>query len=541
MMKRLLFLLLMLPAFVMAQGIKFENGLTWEQVKAKAKEEKKYIFLDCHTTWCSFCKKMDAQVFVDPKVGDYFNDKFISVKVQFDQTKQDGPEVKSWYEDAKVLAKQYMIDGYPTFLFFSPQGTPVHRGSGFQTSAQFLELGMLATKPGAKYEDKLTKYNKLMDAHKAGERNYDEYPFMIGIAEKVQEKETADKLRKELLDYVISLPREKRYTKDRIVLWNAGLYASTARTYGLFLKDGDLIDKVMGQKGYAARFLDKTIQAETVTPFFEEQAKGTGVAVSGMYMGGSGLKANTAEADWKALEKMLTDKYGKETADHNMYTARIEWYNRHSNKDAMIKYSLLKYKKYPVDMKTEGWLINGPCWDAFINSTDMKILKECAQWMEKVAAAYPKTDNMIDTYAQLLYKTNQKQKAIEWESKAASLSPEDKTYAKVVDLMKQNRPTYMWGDMSGATNWEGINHINWEGFFFNKFVIVKTEDNKPLAGVSVLNKRSKETKTTSEKGYVGIDVSAGDVLVISSPGYPTQEVKVSKKADQFNLVFKPGN
>ena len=38
-------------------GIYFENSLTWEQVEQKAKDENKYIFIDCYATWCGPCKE----------------------------------------------------------------------------------------------------------------------------------------------------------------------------------------------------------------------------------------------------------------------------------------------------------------------------------------------------------------------------------------------------------------------------------------------------------------------------------------------------
>src|SRR4051794_37368749 len=95
-------------------GIRWTTGLSFKQLLEKAKQENKYVFMDCQTTWCVFCKKMDTETYPDKAVGDLFNDKFISVKVQFDQTAKDSDEVKSWYDDAKSITKQYLIEGYPT-------------------------------------------------------------------------------------------------------------------------------------------------------------------------------------------------------------------------------------------------------------------------------------------------------------------------------------------------------------------------------------------------------------------------------------------
>ena len=88
-----------------AQGIHFEKGLTWQQVQQKAKAENKYIFVDCYTTWCGPCKMMEAEVYPQKEVGDYFNAHFVNVKLQMDQTNHDAPEVKQWYATIKDFEK----------------------------------------------------------------------------------------------------------------------------------------------------------------------------------------------------------------------------------------------------------------------------------------------------------------------------------------------------------------------------------------------------------------------------------------------------
>ena len=92
------------------RGIEFTKGLTWAQVKEKAKKENKYIFLDGYTTWCGPCKQMAREVFPQAALGEFFNKNFLNVAVQFDVTKKDGQEVKNWYNDAAALAKNYKID-----------------------------------------------------------------------------------------------------------------------------------------------------------------------------------------------------------------------------------------------------------------------------------------------------------------------------------------------------------------------------------------------------------------------------------------------
>src|SRR5687768_11107058 len=105
-MKRFLCLLtLCLPVVIHGQeekGIKWTTGISWQQVKEKAKQENKYIFIDAFTTWCGPCKMMDKNVYANDTVGDYFNQHFISVKAQMDKSKNDNEQVQSWYNDAEI-------------------------------------------------------------------------------------------------------------------------------------------------------------------------------------------------------------------------------------------------------------------------------------------------------------------------------------------------------------------------------------------------------------------------------------------------------
>src|SRR5688500_9082633 len=70
-------------------GIKWITGITWEQVKQKAKQENKNIFLDCFASWCIPCRAMDKDIYTNDTVGNVMNDKFICVKVQMDKTSID--------------------------------------------------------------------------------------------------------------------------------------------------------------------------------------------------------------------------------------------------------------------------------------------------------------------------------------------------------------------------------------------------------------------------------------------------------------------
>src|SRR5438874_2115602 len=110
-----------MPLFIAAQenlAIQFEQGHNWEQIKEKAAADKKYIFVDCYATWCGPCKLMDAKVYTNDTVGEFFNNKFISVKLQFDTGKNDNQNIRLLYSTAREFEKKYHITAFPTYLIF---------------------------------------------------------------------------------------------------------------------------------------------------------------------------------------------------------------------------------------------------------------------------------------------------------------------------------------------------------------------------------------------------------------------------------------
>lgn len=71
---------------IQAQGIDFFHG-SWAAAQEKAKAEQKLIFVDAFASWCGPCKRMAAQVFPDPQVGDYFNANFVNLKLTWKNLK----------------------------------------------------------------------------------------------------------------------------------------------------------------------------------------------------------------------------------------------------------------------------------------------------------------------------------------------------------------------------------------------------------------------------------------------------------------------
>jgi len=119
-------------------GVEFTQG-KWELILAKAKKERKLIFLDAYASWCGPCKRMKHQTFQDKKVAEYFNANFINVAI--DMEKGEGI----------MLSEKYAIDSYPTLLFIKPDGSILRKTVGFHTPEELIVIGKKASKAKNKF------------------------------------------------------------------------------------------------------------------------------------------------------------------------------------------------------------------------------------------------------------------------------------------------------------------------------------------------------------------------------------------------------
>ena len=106
--------------------MQFDEG-SFSEVLAKAKQEKRMVFMDCYTSWCGPCKMMVQDVFSQEDVGQFMNTRFVNVKL--DMEKGEGRE----------LAKKYQVKVYPTFLILNEDGEVIHKMVGGMKAEEFLQ------------------------------------------------------------------------------------------------------------------------------------------------------------------------------------------------------------------------------------------------------------------------------------------------------------------------------------------------------------------------------------------------------------------
>lgn len=109
-------------------SISFFNG-SWPEALTQARLENKLIFVDAYTSWCGPCKLMSSKVFTDKKVGKFYNDNFINIKL--DVEKGEGID----------FGDTYNIKSVPALLYVNAEGKIVREYSGYQAPSCFLATG----------------------------------------------------------------------------------------------------------------------------------------------------------------------------------------------------------------------------------------------------------------------------------------------------------------------------------------------------------------------------------------------------------------
>lgn len=437
-------------------GVLWTTSLSWQQLKEIAKKQNKYIFMDCFTTWCSPCKKMDLETYPNASVGRLINDKFIAVRVQMDKTKNDNADIQAWYKDAKEIEKHYMLDGFPSFLFFSPNGNLVHKATGFMDTTKFIGLTMDALLPGKIIKDDYAEYQSLVATFRMGDSISNEHLlFMTTIAKKI-----GDTISREFVNkhqwYVSSLPAKERYTEQNIAFWATLNMPCKSNIVKFFFKDERYIDRVMKVKGYSRTQVNKCIQNFIVNPFIYEQLKNpeakSGVTTINSATGMSISNASVCEeADWKKLQASIDSQFNRSYSRINILRAKIVWYQKNSNWLAYVRSVLELYKLQPPDFKDflDCERLNDMGWNAFIHINDKTLIRKSIDWIDRLVQAWNNDSdyqfqlrNVIDTYANLLYKYGNVERAIFWQEKAVKMGGFDKNMQEALGKMKKGEATY---------------------------------------------------------------------------------------------------
>jgi thioredoxin-related protein len=426
-------MLFSLPAFAQSDiKIHFEDGLSWAQIKNKAKKEGKYLFVDCVASWCVPCKKMDKEIYYLTTVGELMNSRFISVKVQMDTSKNDTKETINWYGDAKLISDQYKINAFPSYLFFSPEGKLVHREVGYKREKDFLLLAANAIDPAH-------QYYTLLDNYENGKKDYPKMPSLVKMARSFNEIKLSKTIARDYINnYLMKLSSDKLLTKDNIIFISNYFTSDDKVAFDLFYRQGAMINSIINDetnKNFARNILDNVIIKEEIYPFLWKN----NILDSPL----------TTKPAWRELEKKIAKKYDKLYAERTIAKAKPSWYGTQKDWPNLAKSQIALINKYGFDTAglSAKFRINNIAWyDIFLHSNKEKELLTAAGWMEIIvkspgAEADELFPTWADTYANLLYKAGRVKEALIWEEKAAGKT-EDEGIKETYEKMKQGKPTW---------------------------------------------------------------------------------------------------
>lgn len=116
------------------------------QAIEQQKKKPKKIFIDMYTDWCGWCKKMDANTFVNPVIVDYMNQNFYAVK--FNAERKDTLQFKgktfvnpnpAASRSSHQLAQQLLMGrmSFPSFVFLDEAQGTITIVPGYQKAPQF--------------------------------------------------------------------------------------------------------------------------------------------------------------------------------------------------------------------------------------------------------------------------------------------------------------------------------------------------------------------------------------------------------------------
>jgi thioredoxin-related protein len=88
--KLLIFLILILMCFSQQVGSQDEQiqWISFEELDEKLDQGPKKVLIYFHTSWCTYCRKMEKEVFTNPEVVKLINQQYLAVKFDAESTEE---------------------------------------------------------------------------------------------------------------------------------------------------------------------------------------------------------------------------------------------------------------------------------------------------------------------------------------------------------------------------------------------------------------------------------------------------------------------
>ena len=329
----------------------------------------KLVLVDFETEWCVWCDRLDTDTYTDQRVIEFAKKNLISKKI--DAEKNNGPQQK----------KKYRVMGYPTILLLDSEGNEIDRIVGYRPPEEFLnELNRIKNRENT-LSDLITRYKQ----------NINNSSVKIDLAEKYILMNLPDSARL-LLDNIYSY-QKKKHQLDFSVSFN------------------------LSQLYYKIRSLDRSIE-------ILDQIVDSGVDSSDIAYFFRLLYKSKRSSDIDALLEYaeLSENIDRKQKSYWQIIRILKKYKREPDLEAELYLKVIDL--YTSDYKYLPSLLNSFSW----RMTELEKNLDIALVKINKALEYGEDIKILDTKAEVLWKLNRSEEAVEIIEKCILSDPQNKYY-----------------------------------------------------------------------------------------------------------------
>ncbi|MET3036249.1 thioredoxin fold domain-containing protein [Chryseobacterium sp. NRRL B-14859] len=365
------------------ESIQFQE-LPFKDIIAKAKKEKKLVFIDAYASWCGPCKLMEKNVFTQKSVGEYYNTNFINAR--FDMEKGEGRDI----------AAKFGVRSYPTYLFLNGEGELVSRNTGYMEESMFVAMAQDINSPG-------NKKGSLRDRFANGEKDPE---FLINIM-KLNSSSDYDFAKKASERYFENKKKTDEFSKEEIGLLLYFLKSTEDSNYATFTSRKSEIIKYLPEETY------KEFDAQLKLSKIVEQS----------------IDEKNKRINDDLFMKTAEPLVGKQAAVTKLNQTKLSYYEQNSNFPEYEKAALDYYKN--ADAFEPNELLRA----AWVFSDHIKTpasLKKATEWAEKSVMRGETSEN---TYilAKLYFLTGNKEMAKNYAEMSKNIATQSSKDSKLAE------------------------------------------------------------------------------------------------------------
>ena len=329
----------------------------------------KLVLVDFETEWCVWCDRLDTDTYTDQRVIEFAKKNLISKKI--DAEKNNGPQQK----------KKYRVKGYPTILLLDSEGNEIDRIIGYRPPEEFFnELNRIKNRENT-LSDLITRYKQSINNSSV----------KIDLAEKYILMNLPDSARL-LLDNIYSF-QKKKHQLDFSVSFN------------------------LSQLYYKIRSLDRSIE-------ILDQIVESGVDSSDIAYFFRLLYKSKRSSDIDALLEYaeLSENIDRKQKSYWQIIRILKKHKRDPSLEAELYLKVIDL--YTGDYKYLPSLLNGFAW----RMTELEKNLDIALVKINKALEYGEDIKILDTKAEVLWKLNRSEEAVEIIEKCILSDPQNKYY-----------------------------------------------------------------------------------------------------------------